>query len=110
MSKEPETITKRDLVVDISNELGLTQNQVFIVIQSFIEHVTQDLANGNEVVLRNFGTFEVIETKAKVGRNPRQPEKEVTIPPRKVVKFRPGKELKEEVAKLLSPSRGSRGR
>lgn len=110
MSREAETITKRDLVVDISNSLGLTQHQVFSVIQSFIEHVTEDLANGNEVVLCNFGTFEVIETKAKVGRNPRQPDKEVTIPPRKVVKFRPGKELKQEVAKLLTPVRGARMR
>ena len=71
------------------------------VIQTFIDDVTSNLSEGNEVVLRNFGTFQVMETKAKIGRNPRDPEKEVTIPPRAVVKFRPGKEMKEKVAKLL---------
>ena len=96
-----KTVTKRDLVMEISNELGMTQRDVFNVMQSFIGQVTTNLSNGDEVVLRNFGTFQVMETKAKVGRNPRDPGKEVTIPPRAVVKFRPGKEMKEKVAKLL---------
>ncbi len=87
--------------MDISNQLGMTQRDVFNVIQTFIDDVTSNLSEGNEVVLRNFGTFQVMETKAKIGRNPRDPEKEVTIPPRAVVKFRPGKEMKEKVAKLL---------
>ena len=94
--------------MEISNELGMTQREVFNVLQSFINHVTVNLSNGDEVVLRNFGTFQVMETKAKVGRNPRHPEREVTIPPRAVVKFRPGKEMKEKVAKLLPSIRKSR--
>lgn len=93
-----KTVTKRDLVMEISNDLGMTQRDVFSVLQTFIDQVTENLANGDEVVLRNFGTFQVMETKAKVGRNPRHPEKEVIIPPRSVVKFRPGKEMKEKVA------------
>ena len=44
----------------------------------------------------------------KVGRRDRDPEKEVTIPPRAVVKFRPGKEMKEKVAKLLPSLRKGR--
>ncbi len=87
--------------MEISNELGMTQRDVFNVMQSFIGQVTTNLSNGDEVVLRNFGTFQVMETKAKVGRNPRDPGKEVTIPPRAVVKFRPGKEMKEKVARIL---------
>ena len=65
------TITKRDLVVRISNETGLTQQQVFDVVQKTLDAVTLDLAQGNTVVMRNFGTFEVRQTKAKVGRNPK---------------------------------------
>ena len=51
--------------------------------------------------MRNFGTFEVKVTKAKVGRNPKDPSKDVPIPPRAVVKFKPGKEMKEQVAPVL---------
>ncbi|NNE91296.1 MAG: integration host factor subunit beta [Verrucomicrobiales bacterium] len=95
------TITKRDLVVRISNETGKTQQEVFDVIQQFIEHVTSDLAQNNDVVLRNFGAFQVVKTKPKIGRNPNKPDAAVPIPARAVVKFKPGKELKERVAKVL---------
>jgi len=95
------TITKRDLVVRISNETGMTQQQVFDVIQYFIEDITASLANNDDVVLRNFGAFQVRRTKPKIGRNPNRPESAVPIPARAIVKFKPGKELKERVAKLL---------
>lgn len=95
------TITKRDLVVRISNETGLTQQQVFEVVQKTLDAVTSDLAQGHTVVMRNFGTFEVRQTKAKVGRNPKNPGQDVPIPPRAVVKFKPGKEMKEKVAPVL---------
>lgn len=95
------TVTKRDLVVRISNETGLTQQQVFDVLQKTLDAVTADLAQGHTVVMRNFGTFEVRPTKAKVGRNPKNPSLAVPIPPRAVVKFKPGKELKDKVAPIL---------
>ena len=50
------TVTKRDLVVKVSNETGLTQQQVFNVIQKTLDEVTTSLSEGNEVVLRNFGS------------------------------------------------------
>lgn len=95
------TVTKRDLVVKISNETGLTQQQVFDVIQRLLDSVTTSLAANDEVVLRNFGAFQVRRTKPKVGRNPNRPGTDVKIPARAVVKFKPGKEMKEKVAKLL---------
>ena len=61
--------------------------------------ITTSLGEGNRVVLRNFGTFAIKEVKAKVGRNPKDPAKDVPIPPRKVVKFKVGKTLKEAAAK-----------
>lgn len=95
------TITKRDLVVQISDQTGLTQHQVFDVLQLFLDNITSHLAQNNEVVLRNFGTFEIRVAKAKIGRNPNNPGKDVPIPARAIVKFKPGKELKEKVASLL---------
>ncbi len=101
------TITKRDLVISLSNETGLTQREVFSVIQGLIDSVTASLAKNDEVVLRNFGTFLVKETKAKIGRNPNQPEKDVKIPPRTIVKFKPGKEMEEKV-RLLEEQEAAR--
>jgi len=95
------TITKRDLIVKISDQKGLTQKQVSDVIQCFIEEVTSDLSKNDAVVLRNFGTFHVIKTKPKIGRNPKHPDVDLQIPARAVVRFKPGKELKESVSRLL---------
>lgn len=95
------TVTKRELVVKISNETGLTQQQVFDVIQRTLDSITDALASGDTVVMRNFGAFQVKETKAKIGRNPKDPGKDVPIPARAVVKFKPGKEMKEQVAGTL---------
>ena len=57
---------------------------------------------GDRVVIRNFGTFQVKEVKPKVGRNPKNPDQDVPIPARSVVKFKVGKELKDQVAKLTA--------
>jgi nucleoid DNA-binding protein len=96
------TVTKRELVVKISNETGLTQQQVFDVIQRSLDSITDSLSNGDTVVMRNFGAFQVKETKAKIGRNPKDPGKDVPIPARAVVKFKPGKEMKEKVSTTLA--------
>ncbi len=79
----------------------MTQQQVFDVIQKTLDTVTTTLAGGDEVVLRNFGSFQVRETKQKIGRNPNKPDTDVIIPPRAIVKFKPGKEMKERVANVL---------
>jgi nucleoid DNA-binding protein len=103
-----KTITKRDLVVKISTKTGLTQHEVYEVLQEFLDSITDELAQGNSVVMRNFGAFQVKEVKGKIGRNPKNPSKEVPIPPRSVVKFRPGKEMKDKVSLLLSAIQESR--
>jgi nucleoid DNA-binding protein len=94
------TLTKRDLVVRISEETGLTQNQVFDVVQKTLDNITESLANGGKVEIRNFGVFEVKIRKARVGRNPNQPETDVPIPARAMVKFKAGKEMRAQVLKL----------
>ena len=94
------TLTKRDLVMRISEETGLIQTQVFDVIQKTLDQISEALAKGGKVELRNFGVFEVKVRKARVGRNPRQPETDVPIPARAMVKFKAGKEMKAAVLKL----------
>ncbi|MBI4659403.1 MAG: integration host factor subunit beta [Verrucomicrobia bacterium] len=93
-------MTKRDLVVRISEETSLVQQQVLEVVQKTLDYIAEAVANGTKVELRNFGVFEVKIRKARVGRNPNAPEADVRIPPRAVVKFKPGKEMREAVLKL----------
>jgi len=92
-----ENLTKRDLVVRISNETNLVQQDVLKVIQLTLDHIKESLLKGNAVQLRNFGVFEIKIRKARLGRNPNKPETDVPIPARAVVKFKAGKEMKAEL-------------
>lgn len=94
------TLTKRDLVIQIADKSGLVQSQVFAIVQQTLDHVTDALARGETVELRNFGVFEVRLTKARVGRNPNQPDSAFVIPPRATVKFKPGKVMRQRVGNL----------
>ncbi len=94
------TLTKRDLVVRISEETGLIQQQVLEVVQKTLDYIAEALARGDKVELRNFGVFEVKVRRARIGRNPNAPEADVPIPERSVVKFKAGKEMRAEVLKI----------
>jgi nucleoid DNA-binding protein len=95
-------MTKRDLVIRISNETGLIQQDVMAVVQKTLDYIAEALYNGQTVELRNFGVFEVKVRKPRVGRNPNNPGTDVRIPARAVVKFKPGKEMRERVLTLTS--------
>lgn len=94
------TLTKRDLVVQISQETGDVQQRVTRVVQLTLDYITAALARGENVELRNFGVLEVRLTKPRVGRNPNKPESSFVIPSRATVKFKPGKVMRERVLKL----------
>ena len=94
------TLTKRELVVKISNETGLVQHQVLNLIQKTLDHVVDALANGDTVELRNFGVFHVRLTKPRVGRNPTVPGSRFDIPARATVKFKSGKTMCQRVGQL----------
>jgi nucleoid DNA-binding protein len=99
------TLTKRDLVVRISEETGLIQTQVFDVVQKTLDYIAEALSKGDKVELRNFGVFDVKIRKARVGRNPNRPETDVPIPSRAMVKFKAGKDMRSEVLKLTPDGR-----
>ena len=93
-------MTKRDLVVKIAREINLNQSQVADTVQKTLDYIAEELIAGRTIELRNFGVFEIKVRKSRKGRNPKEPEHEVVIPERAVVKFRAGKELKDAVEKL----------
>lgn len=90
-------MTKRDLVVRISKETGMIQQDVYTVIQKTLDYITEGLAQGEHIEFRDFGVFEVCTRKSRVGRNPNQPDNVVQIPERRVVKFKPGKQMKQHI-------------
>ncbi len=102
-------LTKRDLVVAISNETGMVQQQVFEVIQKTLDKITDALAEGRNVELRNFGVFEVRLTKPRVGRNPNQPGSRFQIPARATVKFKSGKVMRQRTEKLSAEMKRREG-
>jgi nucleoid DNA-binding protein len=73
---------------------------VLKIVQKTLDIISDAVAEGETIELRNFGVFEVKIRKARIGRNPNAPEDDVPIPPRAVVKFKPGKEMRERVLRL----------
>lgn len=93
-------MTKRDLAVRISRQTGLKQSEIMHVIQLTLDTITTELAGGRGVEFRNFGVFEVIARKPRIGRNPNAPSDTVMIPERVVVKFKPGKIMEAKVGRI----------
>src|SRR4029079_10439891 len=93
-------LTKRDIVVAISNQTGMVQHDVFEVVQRTLDHITNSLANNVAVELRNFGVFQPRLTKHRVGRNPSDPGSSVVMRPRATVKFKAGKIMRKRAEKL----------
>lgn len=89
-------MTKRELIIQISERMGYTQNEVSNVVQSMLDSVIESLAEGDRLEIRNFGVFEVKERDSRLGRNPRTGE-EVPIKGKRVASFKPGKLLKQRV-------------
>lgn len=96
-------MTKRELVIRVANKLGMTQSDVARVIEGTFDTISRTLAQGGRWELRDFGMFEVKTRAARMGRNPRTGA-QVPVPERKVVTFRPGKNMKEVVSQERPPA------
>ena len=96
------TMTKKKLITTISQDEGLNPNHVRVVIQNFLDKMTNALANGDRLEFRDFGVLQVVERKPKVGRNPKNAAVPIYIPARKAVKFTPGKKMRRVIEKNKS--------
>ena len=90
------TVTKKDIVMRVSNETNLTQQDVKKIVQKTLDMILESLERGDTVELRNFGVFKVKVRRGRIGRNPRTGE-EVAVPEKKVVVFKPGLITKQRV-------------
>jgi len=91
------TMTKKKLITAIAQESGLHPNEVRSVIQAFLDKMTDCLAEGDRLEFRDFGVFEVVIRKQKVGRNPKNAQVPIIIPERAAVKFTPGKKMRQRI-------------
>lgn len=84
------------LVEQMSKLSKLPKKSCKLALESFIKAAGQSLKSGKKLVLTGFGTFTTVKRKSRVGVSPATGKK-IQIPAKKVVKFRPGKALRETV-------------
>ena len=89
-------MNKGELVEEVAGKVGLTKKETGDVVDAITSAITDTLAMNERVTLVGFGTFQVMERKARRGKNPRTGE-DIQIRTRKVARFRPGKSLREKV-------------
>lgn len=91
-------MNKAELIASMAEKCQLTKKDTEKALKAFMDTVQETLAKGEKVQLVGFGTFEVKERAARIGRNPRTKE-EIKIPASKAPVFKAGKDLKESVNK-----------
>src|SRR5437870_8721752 len=96
---ECPVVTKKEIVKQISEKLGLTQLKTKEIVQLTFDAIVETLLAERRIELRNFGVFEVKRRKARKARNPRTGDK-VDVGPKNVVTFKPGKEMEEKIRQL----------
>lgn len=92
-------MTKKEIVKQIADKIGLTQLKTKKIVQHTFDAIVDTLLEVGRIELRNFGVFEVKQRKARKARNPRTGDR-VDVPPKTVVTFKPGKEMEERVRNL----------
>ena len=89
-------MNKTELVSALAHKTGKTQKEAKAFLEAFTETVTATLKSGDKVTLIGFGSFDVLETKARTGRNPRTGEP-LQIKGKKKPRFKAGSELTDKV-------------
>ena len=89
-------MNKAQLIDAIAGDSGLTKADAKKALDAFLKVTGEALKGGDRVSLVGFGSFSVNERSARMGRNP-QTGKEISIPAKKVIKFKAGSELTDSV-------------
>jgi len=89
-------MTKKDIILKVGDITNLKQVDVKKVVQKTFDCIIEALVRGEKIELRNFGVFKIKQRKSRTGRNPRTGQV-VPVPPRKVVVFKPGLDMKQKV-------------
>jgi len=95
---------KADIVKQVAEELKMKDKEALDVVDEIIRAMKDVICADGRLEVRDFGVFQAKQRKARTGRNPRNKE-EYPIPPRKVVTFKLGKELKEHSVSSGKPDK-----
>ena len=87
-------LTKQEIVNSIYMQIGYSKNVAENLLEDFFDIIFKNLKKNKKIKIAKFGTFELRLKKSRVGRNPKTKEKKI-ISERKVVLFKPSKELKK---------------
>ena len=90
------SFTRKNLSSKIYQTIGFSKNLSSKLIDDFIESFTIELIKSNKIKISSFGTFEVINKKERIGRNPKT-KIETKISARRVVKFIPSLLIKKKL-------------
>ena len=91
------TVSKREVAERVARKAKQTQLVAKRIIQLFLDEIIEELESGNKLEFRDFGVFDVVHRKQRVGRNPRTGER-VEVPEKKVVSFKMGRLMRDRVA------------
>ena len=91
-------MNKTDLIAIAAQSAGLTKKDTERVLNAALDAITASLNAGEKVQLSGFGTFEVKDREARIGRNPHTKEA-IEIPATRVPSFKASQALKDTVAK-----------
>lgn len=94
------TVTKRELVLRIADGLDIKQSMAREMVQMLIDEITEELADGNRVEIRDFGIFEVRTRAERKARNPKT-GKQVTVPERTTVSIKAGKRMNDRLREMI---------
>ena len=96
-SKTETSITKSDLIESLAdNQKHLAFKDVELAVKCLLEKMSQELAGGDRIEIRGFGSFSLHFRDARMGRNPKSGDA-VALRGKYVPHFKPGKELRERV-------------
>ena len=95
------TITKKELIDRIAEQTLSKRVLVKRIIQSFLDEIVAELADGNRLEFRDFGVFESKVRAARTAQNPKTLQR-VHVPPKRTVKFKVGRLMKQRLQEGLT--------
>jgi integration host factor subunit beta len=105
--KNMATVTKKELVDRIAEQLGVKRVIVKRVTQQFLDEIIAELGRGNRLEFRDFGVFECKQRAARVAQNPKTMER-VTVPSKRTVKFKVGRLMKLKMQEIAAKTQAGR--
>ncbi len=90
------TMTKADLVEEVTRVTDLPRKESEIVVETIFENIIKALQSGDKIEIRGFGSFRTRQRQGRIGRNPKTGAR-VEVPPKRIPFFKPSKELKDFV-------------